>query len=82
MKLAYSLKVYNKDWRLVREIAVPKKAQEDLNVIIRLPSKVALETFYSLAFPVTLSDTNLVETALGIKLNHEKDRYVLEVTRK
>lgn len=81
MKLDYSLKVYNKEWRLVRVIAIPKSAQSALNEIIRLPSKVALETFYSLAFPVLKQDFALVEAAIGDKLNPKKDHYVLEVSR-
>lgn len=81
MKLDYSLKVYNKQWRLVRVLPIPVKMQSSLKDIIRLPSQIALETFHSLSFPVLSQDQKEVEKVLGIKLDTVKDRYVLEVIR-
>lgn len=81
MKLDYSLKVYNKDWRIVREIPIDKKAHEALKVIIRLPNKVSLKTFAYLSFPITATDIPLVEKTTGFKLNTKRDHYVLEIRR-
>ena len=81
MKLDYTLRTYSKDWRLVRVVAIPKKSHAALNVIIRLPSKVSLQTFVSLSFPVLKQDFALVESALGAKLDPKRDHYVLEVSR-
>jgi hypothetical protein len=82
MKLEYSLKVYTKDWRLARVVVADTKAHSTLEKLIRLPSKVALETFQSLSFPVKATDFVLVEKVMNVKLNPKRDYYVIEAARK
>jgi len=81
MKMEYSLKVYNKDWRLVREIQAPKSSYKQLESLMTLPSKVALTTFVSMSVPVYPSDIPLVQKALGITLYPKRDHYVVEAVR-
>ena len=82
MKMDYALKVYNKDWRLVREIPLPKKTHEALSTLMRLPSKVALITFVSMSVPVYKEDLDFVQKTIGIKLYPKRDHYVIEAVRR
>ena len=80
--LDYTLRVYHpKTWKIIKEVAIPKKSWKALDVIIRLPSKVAYTSFVSLSFPVLKQDVKLVEAATKTKLDLKKNRYVLEVAR-
>ena len=82
MKLEYSLKEFDrKTIKTTNILPIAAKTFAPLKKIIRLPSKVALATFYSLSFPVTATDVTLVEKTLAIKLNVKKRFYVIEVHR-
>jgi hypothetical protein len=82
MKMDYALKVYNKDWRLVREIPLPKSSYPTLETLMRLPSQVALITFVSMSVPVYPEDIQLVQKAIGVTLYPKRDHYVIEATRR
>lgn len=82
MKMCYSLKVYTKGWVLARSIAAPAKAYKTLETLMRLPSPVALTTFYSMAFPIKMDDdVAVVEKAMNLTLDLKRDNYVIECVR-